>query len=141
MKKIFYSIVALLTGSGVILGASTVINSNRTVLDSVVTTEVTTTTLETIQLSPGTSTTHITMNVVANASTSTLGGGWFCIADFKVTNTSTVTQVGSFFCNSSASAGLGVSVSTGTQAVLLKINGLTSSTINWQSFTDVYTVK
>jgi len=151
MKKFLISILILLgvsTGGYLGGGFYNRSNTNKAEVDTLTTTEVTTTTIRTIPMSVPTSTTHIVANIIANgiggAITSTLGGGWHCVADFKITGTAitnTVAQVGTTICDSNVSSGLGVDFITSTASVLLRINGLTSSTFNWESYVETYRVQ
>jgi hypothetical protein len=147
MKQRILAILAILgIGTTSMLGYGFSSNRgflNRETTSTLTTTEVTTTTIKTIALSNPTSTTQIVVNVVANgvgdATTSTYGGGWHCNAVYKNVS-STVTQIGTTTCDSNASSGLGFEMVTSTGSVLLKVNGLTSSTFHWEAFTEVYSV-
>lgn len=136
-KIILLAVLATLgIGTGGYLGGRTAVLKTSAYLT---TTEVTTTTLRTFSVPNVTSTAHIVSDILANSTTTS--AGWHCIADFKIINSSTISQVGSTVCDAnSTGSGWGVGFSTTTGGINLIVNGQTSSTIYWQDKTEFYTL-
>lgn len=126
----------------VILGYVNQSNTNRQNLSILTTTDATTTTIKTLTVPTPTSTVHILANVIANGTTSTIGAAWFCQGDFKLSITSTVLQIGSTSCTSNIGVtGWTVAFATSAGSVLLNVSGNATNNINWQAFTELYSVQ
>jgi hypothetical protein len=139
--KLYQKILAAIFGA-VAIGSgfySLQSTDNYEYYNAVQTDHNTSTTVQTVTLPAVTSTVQIVTDVVANGTTSTLGASWHCVSTFKRSSSTvdTVTQIGSSVCDTNRSdTAWNMGLSTTTGAVLIKIDGAVSNTINWVIQTD-----